>query len=142
VAFELGRCRAVLHVEQAREVAGSDPAASFTATAGDAGLSEPDQCQDAVVLFGPLYHLTDSGPQFFTTAYFHAQQRPEAGGRTGWFLQHGHLRGRGSGLAAAPEVADPHRREQILFAARSVETELSLIGFSCMTAPAVRAGTW
>jgi SAM-dependent methyltransferase len=49
-----------LHVEQARQAAGSDPAAAFTAAAGDArGLSEPDQSQDAVLLFGPLYHLTD-----------------------------------------------------------------------------------
>jgi ubiquinone/menaquinone biosynthesis C-methylase UbiE len=47
-------------VEQARQAANSDPAAAFTAVAGDArGLSEPDQSQDAVLLFGPLYHLTD-----------------------------------------------------------------------------------
>jgi SAM-dependent methyltransferase len=47
-------------VEQARQAAGRDPAAAFTAVTGDArGLSEPDQSQDAVVLFGPLYHLTD-----------------------------------------------------------------------------------
>ena len=42
----------------------------------------------------------------------------------------GRLRGRGPGLAAAPDWADPQRREQILFAARSVETQPSLIGFS------------
>jgi len=49
-----------LHVEQARQAAGSDLASAFTAVAGDArGLSEPDQSQDAVLLFGPLYHLTD-----------------------------------------------------------------------------------
>jgi ubiquinone/menaquinone biosynthesis C-methylase UbiE len=49
-----------LHVEQARQAAGRDPAAAFTAATGDArGLAEPDQSQDAVVLFGPLYHLTD-----------------------------------------------------------------------------------
>lgn len=47
-----------LHVEQAREAAGQGPAA-FTAAAGDArALSEPDRSQDAVLLFGPLYHLT------------------------------------------------------------------------------------
>ena len=39
-----------LHVEQARQAAGSDPAATFTAVVGDARqLSEPDQSQDAVV---------------------------------------------------------------------------------------------
>jgi SAM-dependent methyltransferase len=48
-----------LHVEQARRAAGSDPAAAFTAIVGDAReLAEPDRSQDAVVLFGPLYHLT------------------------------------------------------------------------------------
>jgi SAM-dependent methyltransferase len=48
-----------LHVEQARQAAASDPAAAFAAVVGDAReLSEPDQSQDAVLLFGPLYHLT------------------------------------------------------------------------------------
>jgi ubiquinone/menaquinone biosynthesis C-methylase UbiE len=50
-----------LHVEQAREAAGSDPAAAFTAAVGDArDLQEPDGSQDAVLLFGPLYHLTQA----------------------------------------------------------------------------------
>src|SRR6266571_8068448 len=41
-----------LHVEQARQVAGSDPAAAFTAAVGDARkLAEPRGSQDAVVLF-------------------------------------------------------------------------------------------
>jgi ubiquinone/menaquinone biosynthesis C-methylase UbiE len=49
-----------LHVEQARRAADSDPAAGFTAAVGDAReLSEPDGSQDAVLLFGPLYHLTE-----------------------------------------------------------------------------------
>ncbi len=48
-----------LHIEQARQVAAADPAAGFTATLGDAReLAEPDASQDAVLLFGPLYHLT------------------------------------------------------------------------------------
>jgi SAM-dependent methyltransferase len=69
-----------LHVEQAREVAGSDPAASFAATAGDArALSEPDQSQDAVVLFGPLYHLTDSADR--RQALSEARRVLRAGGR-------------------------------------------------------------
>jgi ubiquinone/menaquinone biosynthesis C-methylase UbiE len=48
-----------LHVEQARQAAGAGPAAGFTAALGDARkLAEPDRSQDAVLLFGPLYHLT------------------------------------------------------------------------------------
>ena len=48
-----------LHVEQARQAAGADPAAGFTAALGDAReLPEPAESQDAVLLFGPLYHLT------------------------------------------------------------------------------------
>jgi SAM-dependent methyltransferase len=51
-----------LHVEQAREAAGSGPAAAFTAAVGDAReLAEPDGSHDAVLLFGPLYHLTEAG---------------------------------------------------------------------------------
>jgi ubiquinone/menaquinone biosynthesis C-methylase UbiE len=50
-----------LHVEQARQAAGADPAASFTAALGDArALAEPGESQDAVLLFGPLYHLTEA----------------------------------------------------------------------------------
>src|SRR5262249_43658846 len=48
-----------LHVTQARQAAGSGPAAAFTAVLGDAReLPAPGQSQDAVLLFGPLYHLT------------------------------------------------------------------------------------
>ena len=50
-----------LHVEQARQAAGADPAAGFTAALGDAReLPAPDESQDAVMLFGPLYHLTEA----------------------------------------------------------------------------------
>lgn len=49
-----------LHVAQARETAGSDPAVAFTAEQGDArALQAADNSQDAVLLFGPLYHLTE-----------------------------------------------------------------------------------
>jgi SAM-dependent methyltransferase len=49
-----------LHVEQARRAAG-EPAA-FTAAVGDAReLPQPAESQDAVLLFGPLYHLTEAG---------------------------------------------------------------------------------
>jgi ubiquinone/menaquinone biosynthesis C-methylase UbiE len=51
-----------LHVEQARETAatGRGSAPGFTAAEGDARhLDEEDASQDAVLLLGPLYHLTD-----------------------------------------------------------------------------------
>jgi SAM-dependent methyltransferase len=51
-----------LHVDQARQASGADPAARFTVALGDAReLAEPDASQDAVLLFGPLYHLTEAG---------------------------------------------------------------------------------
>jgi SAM-dependent methyltransferase len=183
-------------VEQAREAAGGDPVAAFTATLGDArDLPEPDGSQDAVLLFGPLYHLTEAAhrrqalgealrvlrpggrlvavaisrfaslldglhedwlddpqfrrivdqdladgqhrnpdpvgrPEFFTTAYFHTP-----GGLTGeiegaGFTGVASYGVEGPGWPLRQEWADPQRREQILFAARSVETEHSLIGFS------------
>src|SRR5262249_22744480 len=66
-----------LHGQQGRRAAGGDAGAGFTAELGDAReLSQPDESQDAVVLFGPLYHLTDpvGRPEFFTTAYFHTPE--------------------------------------------------------------------
>jgi len=186
----------VLHVEQARQAAGSQPAAAFTAAVGDArALSQPDESQDAVVLFGPLYHLTEAAhrrqalsearrvlrpggrllamavcrfaslldglyegwlddpqfrpivdqdlvdgqhrnpdpvgrPEFFTTAYFHSpdglRQEIDGAGFTGTAT----YGVEGPGWPLRREWADPQRREQILFAARSVETEPALIGFS------------
>ena len=185
-----------LHVEQAREVAGSDPAAGFTAVLGDArDLPEPDGSQDAVLLFGPLYHLTQAqdrrqaltearrvlrpggrlmavaisrfaslldgvyldwldDPQFrrivdqdlsdgqhrnpepvdrperFTTAYFHTPDglagEVERAGFTGTAL----YGVEGPGWPLRGEWADPRRREQILFAARAVEAQPSVVGFS------------
>jgi SAM-dependent methyltransferase len=193
-----------LHVDQAREAAaaaaaaGADAgaAAGFTAALGDAReLGEPDASQDAVLLFGPMYHLTvaeqrrqalaEAGrvlapggrllamavcrfaslldglyegwlddpvfrpiveqdlvdgqhrnpdpvgrPEFFTTAYFHTpdglRQEIESAGFTGVTI----YGVEGPGWPLHEEWADPGRREQILFAARSVETEPSLIGFS------------
>jgi ubiquinone/menaquinone biosynthesis C-methylase UbiE len=185
-----------LHVEQALEAAGSDAAAAFTAERGDArNLSEPDESQDAVLLFGPLYHLTEAAerlqalgetrrvlrpggrlvamavcrfaslldglyrgwlddpvfrrivdqdladgqhrnpdpvgrPEFFTTAYFHtpdglAEEIEQAG-----FTAAAVYGVEGPGWPLRQEWADPRLREHILFAARSAESEPSLIGFS------------
>lgn len=185
-----------LHVEQALQAASGDPAVSFTAAMGDAReLSEAAESQDAVVLFGPLYHLTEAAhraqaltqvrrvlrpggrllamavgrfaslldglyrgwlddpefrpivdqdlvdgqhrnsdpvgrPEFFTTAYFHTPDgladEIELAGFTGTTV----YGVEGPGWPLRREWADPQRREQILFAARSVETQPSLIGFS------------
>jgi ubiquinone/menaquinone biosynthesis C-methylase UbiE len=185
-----------LHVEQARQAAGIDPAAGFTAALGDAReLSEPDESQDAVLLFGPLYHLTEAAhrrqallearrvlrpggrvlamavcrfaslldglyqgwlgdpefrpivdqdlvdgqhrnpdpvgrPEFFTTAYFHTPDGlTEEIERTG-FTDVAVYGVEGPGWPLRQEWSDPQRREHILFAARSAETQPSLIGFS------------
>jgi ubiquinone/menaquinone biosynthesis C-methylase UbiE len=185
-----------LHVEQAREAAGGDQAAAFTAALGDAqDLREPAGSQDAVLLFGPLYHLTQAehrrqaltearrvlrpggrlvavaisrfaslldgvyedwldDPQFrrivdqdladgqhrnpdpvgrperFTTAYFHTPDglasEVEQAGFTGTAL----YGVEGPGWPLRRDWADPRRREQILFAARAVETQPSMLGFS------------
>jgi hypothetical protein len=69
-------------------------------------------------------------PEFFTTAYFHTP-----GGLAGEIEQAGFtgvaVYGvEGPGWPLRQEWADPQRREQILFAARSAETQPALIGFS------------
>jgi SAM-dependent methyltransferase len=172
------------------------PAAAFTAALGDArDLPEPDGSQDAVLLFGPLYHLTQAqdrrqaltearrvlrpggrlmavaisrfaslldgvyldwldDPQFrrivdqdlsdgqhrnpepvdrperFTTAYFHTPDglvsEVERAGFTGTAL----YGVEGPGWPLRKDWADPRRREQILFAARAVEAQPSVVGFS------------
>ena len=49
-----------LHIEQAADTAAAQPGHPFTAVVGDARrLDEPDASFDAVLLFGPLYHLTE-----------------------------------------------------------------------------------
>jgi SAM-dependent methyltransferase len=185
-----------LHVEQAGQAAGRDPFLGFTAGLGDAReLSEQAGSQDAVLVFGPLYHLTEAAqrrralaearrvlrpggrllalavcrfawlpgglyqgwlddpgfraivdrdlldgqhrnpdpvgrPEFFTTACFHtpdglAGEIERAGftGLTVYGVQ-------GPGWPLGQEWADPQRREQILSAARSIETQPSRAGFS------------
>ena len=69
-----------LHVEQARQAAGADPAAGFTAALGDArDLAEPAESADAVLLFGPLYHLTEAAGR--QRALAEARRVLTAGGR-------------------------------------------------------------
>jgi ubiquinone/menaquinone biosynthesis C-methylase UbiE len=49
-----------LHVAQATAAAAAQPAHPFTAALGDARqLNEPNAAFDAILLFGPLYHLTE-----------------------------------------------------------------------------------
>jgi len=185
-----------LHVQQARQAAGGEAGAGFTAGLGDAReLPQPDESQDAVVLFGPLYHLTEAAerrralaeawrvlrpggrlmamavcrfaslldglyrgwlgdpafrpivdqdlvdgqhrnpdpvgrPEFFTTAYFHTPEglagEIEQAGFTGPAI----YGVEGPGQLLRQEWADPQWREHILFVARSVETQPSLIGVS------------
>jgi SAM-dependent methyltransferase len=185
-----------LHVAQARQAARAATAPGFEVSQGDAReLAPPDESQDAVLLFGPLYHLTEAAarqralaearrvlrpggrllamavsrfaalldgvyrgwlddpvfrpivdqdladgqhrnpdpvgrPEFFTTAYFHtptglAEEVAESG-LTGVVV----YGVEGPGWPLHEEWADPQRREQILLAARAVETEPSVIGFS------------
>ena len=69
-----------LHVEQARQAAGRDPAAGFTAAEGNAReLAERTGSQDAVLLFGPLYHLTEAAQRRQALAEARRVLRP--GGR-------------------------------------------------------------
>ena len=69
-----------LHVEQARQAGGADPAAGFTAALGDAReFAEPDESQDVVLLFGPLYHLTEAAHR--QQALTQARRVLTAGGR-------------------------------------------------------------
>jgi SAM-dependent methyltransferase len=185
-----------LHVQQARQVAGGDPALGFTAAEGDAReLTERTGSQDAVLLFGPLYHLTEAAqrrqalaeawrvlrpggrllamavsrfaslldglyegwlddprfrpivdqdlldgqhrnpdpvgqPEFFTTAYFHTPEGLASEVGQAGFADLSVYGVEGPGWPLRQEWADPGRREHILFAARSAETQPSLLGFS------------
>jgi len=185
-----------LHVQQAQQRAGAQPEHPFTAAVADArSIPEPDASADAVVLLGPLYHLTEQAqraaallearrilkpggvvaavgisrfsilldglwqgwlsdplfrglaerdlldgqhrnpdplryPQWFTTAYFH---RPEE--LTGEVARAGFdavsLHGvEGPSWLMQEHWSDPDRREQMLFAARAIESEPSLSGLS------------
>jgi ubiquinone/menaquinone biosynthesis C-methylase UbiE len=185
-----------LHVRQAQQAADAQPDSRFTAEVADArSIPEPDASADAVVLLGPLYHLTEPAqrasalleawrivkpggvvaavgisrfaalldglwrgwlsdplfraiaerdlvdgqhrnpdpvryPQWFTTAYFHRpEELAEEVSRAGFDSVS--LYGvEGPGCLMQEHWADPDRREQMLFAARAVESEPSLSGLS------------
>jgi ubiquinone/menaquinone biosynthesis C-methylase UbiE len=185
-----------LHVQQAQQTADAQPEHRFTAQVADArSIPEPDASADAVVLLGPLYHLTEQSqrddalrearrilkpggvvaavgisrfaalldglwqgwlsdplfraiaerdlvdgqhrnpdpvryPQWFTTAYFHRpDQLADEVSKAGFdaVSLHGI---EGPGWLMQEHWSDPDRREQMLFAARSLETEPSLSGLS------------
>ena len=163
---------------------------------GDARrLDQPDESHDAVVLFGPLYHLTSAEnrrqalaeahrvlrpggrlmamaisrcaslldglyrdwlddpvframvdrdlaegqhrnpdpagrPEFFTTAYFHTAAGLAEEVRHSGFSDVEVYGVEGPGWPLHREWSDSRRHEQILLAARAVETDPSLIGFS------------
>jgi ubiquinone/menaquinone biosynthesis C-methylase UbiE len=66
-----------LHVEQAIAAAAAQPGHPFTASVGDARrLDEPDASFDAVVLFGPLYHLMERGERLAALAEARRVLRP------------------------------------------------------------------
>jgi hypothetical protein len=74
--------------------------------------------------------IRSAGRSSSTTAYFHTPDglagEIDRAGFTGTAV----YGVEGPGWPLRREWADPRRREQILFAARSVETQPSLIGFS------------
>src|SRR5262249_24929580 len=67
-----------LHVELARQASARQPQAPLaSAETGDArSLSWPDGTADAVVLFGPLYHLTDRADRLRALREAHRALRP------------------------------------------------------------------
>ncbi len=183
-----------LHVEQARAAAAAQPDAPFTAAVGDARrLAETDGSVDAVLLLGPLYHLTeredrlvalreagrvvrsggpvlaagisrfaslldglrfarlgdpafariveqdlrdgqhrnpDGIPGWFTTAFFHHPDELAAEFQEAGLTLEAMLGIEGPGWLLDGAWLDPTRRESVLFAARMVEREPSLLGLS------------
>jgi ubiquinone/menaquinone biosynthesis C-methylase UbiE len=185
-----------LHVQQARLAADAQAEHPFTAQVADArSIPEPDGSADAVVLLGPLYHLTEraqrasallearrvlkpSGvvaavgisrfaalldglwhgwlsdplfrtiaerdlvdgqhrnpdpvryPRWFTTAYFHRPEELAAEVRQAGFDAVSLHGVEGPGWLMQEHWSDPDRREQMLFAARALESEPTLSGVS------------
>jgi ubiquinone/menaquinone biosynthesis C-methylase UbiE len=185
-----------LHVQQAQQAADAQPEHSFTAQVADArSIPEQDASADAVVLLGPLYHLTEKThraaalleahrilkpggviaavgisrfsilldglwqgwvgdplfrglverdlvdgqhrnpdpvryPRWFTTAYFHRPEELADEVRLAGFDTVSLLGIEGPSWLMQEQWADPDRRDQMLFAARAVESEPSLSGLS------------
>jgi ubiquinone/menaquinone biosynthesis C-methylase UbiE len=66
-----------LHVTQAREASAQQPDHPFTAEIGDArALPYADESADAVLLFGPLYHLIEPGDRLQALAEARRVLRP------------------------------------------------------------------
>ena len=66
-----------LHVDQATELAASQPEYPFTAAAGDARqLDQPDSSVDVALLLGPLYHLTERADRIQALREAHRVVRP------------------------------------------------------------------
>lgn len=66
-----------LHVEQARAAAAAQSETPFTAATGDArALEEPAESVDAVLLLGPLYHLTERAERVAALAEARRVLRP------------------------------------------------------------------
>lgn len=184
------------HVQQAQLAADAQPEHPFTAAVADArSVPEPDDSADAVVLLGPLYHLTEPThradallearrilkpggvvaavgisrfsilldglwqgwlgdplfrgiaerdlvdgqhrnpdpvrhPHWFTTAYFHRPEELEEEVRDAGFEAVSLYGVEGPGWLMQEHWSDPGRREQMLLAARAVESEPSLSGLS------------
>ncbi|NMM23358.1 MAG: class I SAM-dependent methyltransferase [Phycicoccus sp.] len=185
-----------LHVQQAQQASDAQPEHSFTAQVADArSIPEPDASADAVVLLGPLYHLTEPAeraaalleawrilkpggvvaavgisrssalldglwrgwlgypvfraiaerdlvdgqhrnpdpiryPQWFTTAYFHRPEELVAEVKDAGFDAVSLLGIEGPGWLMQEHWSDPDRREQMLLAARAVESEPTMSGLS------------
>ena len=67
----------LLHVEQAAAAAAAQPDHPFTAALGDGRqLAEPDASVDALLLFGPLYHLTERADRLASLAEARRVLRP------------------------------------------------------------------
>jgi ubiquinone/menaquinone biosynthesis C-methylase UbiE len=185
-----------LHVQQARQTSDSQPQYAFSADVAEArSVSEPDDSADAVILLGPLYHLTEqqermaalrearrilkpsgvlaavaisrfaalldglwsgwlsdplfraiaerdltdgqhrnpdpvSYPHWFTTAYMHLPQDLADEVQEAGFEQVSLLGVEGPGWLMQEHWSDPERREQMLFAAKAIESEPSMSGLS------------
>jgi len=118
-----------LHVQQAQDAADVQPEHPFTAQVAEARfIPERDASADAVVLLGPLYHLTEQTQR--ACALLEARRILKPGARQAGFdavSLHGI---EGPSWLMQEHWSDPDRREQMLFAARAVESELSLSGLS------------